>query len=165
MYGWLVFKLMNSSEEEMVTSTEAGEAAYEKTIISPTPLDPAIAAEILKEVKRIFDDQGIVFWLGSGTCLGCIRENRFIPWDDEMDTASVIGMHGLDEKTVYRIAKVFKQYGFYPRIRNYPVARQVSVPGAGSFCKGARYGYMEKALTVVEPGPREPVKGRGISRC
>ena len=102
----------------MITSNEAGEAAYEKTIISPTPLDPVIAAETLKEVKRIFDDQGIVFWLGSGTCLGCIRENRFIPWDDEMDTASVIGMHDLDEKTVYRIANVFKEHGFYPRIRN-----------------------------------------------
>lgn len=102
----------------MVESNEAGEAAYDKTIVSPTPLDPVIAAETLKEVKRIFDDQGIVFWLGSGTCLGCIRENRFIPWDDEMDTASVIGMHDLDEKTVYRIANVFKENGFYPRIRN-----------------------------------------------
>ena len=113
---------MSRSEEdkEIVARNDAAEAAYEKTIISPTPLDPVIAAEILKEVKRIFDDQGIVFWLGSGTCLGCIRENRFIPWDDEMDTASVIGMHGLDEKTVYRIANVFKRNGFYPRIRNNP---------------------------------------------
>jgi hypothetical protein len=100
----------------MVTSNESAEEAYNKTIISPTPLDPVIAAERLKEVKRIFDEQGIVFWLGSGTCLGCIRENRFIPWDDEMDTASVIGMHGLDEETVYRIANVFKGNGFYPRI-------------------------------------------------
>ena len=120
MCRWRVFKLISRSEEEMVASNEAGEAAYEKTIISPTPLDPVIAAEILKEVKHIFDDQGIVFWLGSGTCLGCIRENRFIPWDDEMDTASVIGMHGLDEKMIYRIAKVFKGNGFYPRIRNNP---------------------------------------------
>ena len=102
--------------KELLTSDEANEAAYAKTIISPTPLDPVIAAERLKEVKRIFDDQGIVFWLGSGTCLGCIRENRFIPWDDEMDTASVIGMHGLDEETVYRTANVFKENGFYPRI-------------------------------------------------
>ena len=102
--------------KELLTSDEANEAAYAKTIISPTPLDPVIAAERLKEVKRIFDDQGIVFWLGSGTCLGCIRENRFIPWDDEMDTASVIGMHGLDEETIYRTANVFKENGFYPRI-------------------------------------------------
>ena len=104
----------------MVTSNEAGEAAYVKTTESPTPLDPALAAERLKEVKRIFDDQGIVFWLGSGTCLGCIRENRFIPWDDEIDTASVIGMHGLREETIYRIADVFTKTGFYSRIRSNP---------------------------------------------
>ena len=98
----------------------AGEAAYQKTIKNPTPLDPELAAQRLKEVKRIFDDQGVVFWLGSGTCLGCIRENRFIPWDDEMDTASVIGMHGLDDETIYRVADVFRESGFYPRIRNNP---------------------------------------------
>jgi hypothetical protein len=109
----------------MVTSSEAGEAAYVKTTESPTPLDPVLAAERLREVKRVFDDQGIVFWLGSGTCLGCIRENRFIPWDDEIDTASVIRMHGLREETIYRIADVFTKAGFYSRIRSNP--RYISV--------------------------------------
>ncbi len=96
------------------------EAVYQKTIKSPTPLDPDIAAQRLKEVKRIFDDQGITFWLGSGTCLGAIREGRFIPWDDEMDTASIIGMHGLTEETVYRVADVFRAHGFIPRVRPNP---------------------------------------------
>jgi hypothetical protein len=104
----------------MIDSNEAGETAYIKTTESPTPLDPALAAERLKEVKRIFDDQGIVFWLGSGTCLGCIREDNFIPWDDEIDTASVIGMHGLTEETIYHIADVFMEAGFYSRIRSNP---------------------------------------------
>ena len=104
----------------MVTSNEAGEAAYLKTTEDPTPLDPALAAERLREVKRIFDNQGIVFWLGSGTCLGCTRENGFIPWDDEIDTASVIGMHGLREETIYRIADVFTEAGFYSRVRSNP---------------------------------------------
>lgn len=111
----------------MVTRDVAGEAAYTKTIKSPTPLDPAIAAERLKEVKRIFDDQDIVFWLGSGTCLGYIRENRFIPWDDEIDTASVIGMHGLDEETIYRMGDVFKENGFYARIRSNPQYMSVAL--------------------------------------
>ena len=104
----------------MENTTDAGEAAYEKTIISPTPLNPSVAAELLKEVKRIFDEQAIVFWLGSGTCLGSIREGRFIPWDDEMDPASGIGMNGLDEGTIYRVAEVFKTQGFYPRISSNP---------------------------------------------
>ena len=56
----------------------ANEAAYEKTIKDPTPLDPAVAAERLKLVKRIFDEQGVIFWIGSGTLLGAVREGRFI---------------------------------------------------------------------------------------
>ncbi|MCH9035883.1 MAG: LicD family protein [Chloroflexi bacterium] len=100
----------------MVTSNEAGEAAYDKTIISPTPLDPAAAAERLKEVKGIFDQLGVVFFLGSGTCLGAIRENRFIPWDDEMDTASVIGLHGLTEGTIDRVIDAFTENGYYVHV-------------------------------------------------
>lgn len=104
---------------------EAGKAAYEKTIVSPTPFNHEFGARRLKEVKQIFDDQGVVFWLGSGTCLGCIRDGDFIAWDDEIDTASVIGMHGLDEANVYRVAEVFRENGFYPNIS--PNPRYVSV--------------------------------------
>ena len=63
----------------MVTLTEPGEAAYDKTIKSPEPMDPAVAAERLRDVKRIFDQMGIVFFLGSGTCLGAIRGERVHP--------------------------------------------------------------------------------------
>ena len=47
----------------MVTNNESGEAAYDKTIISPTPLDPVIAAEILKEVKHILMTKALYFGL------------------------------------------------------------------------------------------------------
>ena len=100
----------------MVTSNEAGEAAYEKSLKSPTPLDPAAAAERLKDVKRIFDQLGVVFFLASGTCLGAIRENRFIPWDDEMDTASVIGLHGVTEETIDRVIDAFTETGYYAHV-------------------------------------------------
>ena len=109
----------------MTEQNPAGEAAYEKTIKDPTPLDPDVAAARLREVKRIFDEQGVNFWLGSGTLLGAVREGRFIPWDDEMDTAGVIGMHGLDMDTIYRVGEAFRAHGFYPRIR--PNVRHVSV--------------------------------------
>ncbi len=104
---------------------DAEEAAYQKTIVSPAPLDPEVAARRLKEVKRIFDEHGVVFWLGSGTCLGAVREGRFIPWDDEMDTASIIGMHGLTVDVIHHMAAVFREYGFAPRISFNP--RHVSV--------------------------------------
>ena len=96
------------------------EATYLKTIVAPTPMDPNVAAERMREVKRIFDEQGVVFWLGSGTCLGAVREGNFIPWDDETDTASIVGMHGLTLDEVYRVADVFRQHGFMARIRPNP---------------------------------------------
>ncbi len=104
---------------------DAAEAAYRKTIVSPTPLDPEVAARRLKEVKRIFDENNVTFWLGSGTCLGATREGRFIPWDDEMDTASIVGMHGLTVDGIHRMADVFRGHGFTPRITFNP--RHVSV--------------------------------------
>ncbi len=100
----------------MVTSSKAGEAAYEKSIKSPKPLDPAVAAERLKDVKRILDQLGVVFFLGSGTCLGAIRENRFIPWDDEMDTCSVIGLHGFTEEMIERVIAAFTENGYYVHV-------------------------------------------------
>ena len=100
----------------MTTLTEPGEAAYDKTIRSPEPMDPAVAAERLRDVKRIFDQMGIVFFIGSGTCLGAIRENGFIPWDDEMDTASVIGLHGLTEEIINQGIAAFTDNGYYVHV-------------------------------------------------
>jgi hypothetical protein len=36
------------------------------------------AVEILKTT-------GVLFWLDQGTLLGCIRDRRLIPWDDDID--------------------------------------------------------------------------------
>ena len=106
---------------------DPGAAAYQKSITEPTPLNPALAARRMREVKAIFDRLGVVFWLGSGTCLGAVREGGFIPWDDETDTASVIGLHGLTERRFDEVVREFESAGFYAHVGKNPRHNGMSI--------------------------------------
>lgn len=44
-----------------------------------------IAVENLMEIKDIFDENGIGFWLDSGTLLGAVRNGKLIEWDEDID--------------------------------------------------------------------------------
>lgn len=51
----------------------------------PPPMNKTKAREILLRIKKIFDNLKIKFWLGHGTCLGAVREGRFMPYDFDLD--------------------------------------------------------------------------------
>ena len=80
------------------------------------PMDMPTAESLLKEAKAILDQLGIDFFLRHGTCLGAVRDQAFIPWDDDLDIGSVIGLHGLTEKKVYETAEAFKENGYNMKV-------------------------------------------------
>lgn len=44
-----------------------------------------IAERMLKNIAAILDQCKIDYWLEGGTLLGIIRENRLLPWDNDID--------------------------------------------------------------------------------
>ena len=44
-----------------------------------------ILLKMMKDVHRFFTDNGIKYSLSGGSLLGAVRENGFIPWDDDID--------------------------------------------------------------------------------
>lgn len=46
-----------------------------------------VILEIYKAVKEICDAHEIVYYAVGGTCIGAVRHNGFIPWDDDLDIA------------------------------------------------------------------------------
>jgi len=47
--------------------------------------DQEALLELLVRVKEILDDNGIVFYLFGGSCIGALRHKGFIPWDYDID--------------------------------------------------------------------------------
>jgi len=76
------------------------------------PMDMSVAEVLLKEAKQILDDLEIPFFLRHGTCLGAVRDGAFIPWDDDLDIGSVIGLHGLTDEIVEAAAVEFRKHGY-----------------------------------------------------
>ena len=100
----------------MALSNGAGESALERTYSDSRPIDVAIAKEMLREAKQIMDQLEVVFFLRQGTCLGAVRDNDLIPWDDDVDLGSVIGLNGLTERSIDPVVAAFRDNGYFAKV-------------------------------------------------
>ena len=62
------------------------------------PMDTISAENVLREFKSIVDSIGVTFFLRQGTCLGAVRDQHIIPWDDDIDVGSCLCILGSENQ-------------------------------------------------------------------
>lgn len=61
---------------------------------------------LLSNTKKFLNKNKIEYWLDGGTLLGAMRNNKFIPWDDDCDLA-------IYEENYYKLENIVKQLPYY----------------------------------------------------
>jgi hypothetical protein len=102
--------------QESTTSDADNAALMQEIERSIPPMNIANAGRLLDEARDIFDSQGIVFFLRQGTCLGAVRDQALIPWDDDLDLGSIIGLHGFNEDYIAPAVEAFRAIGCYVEV-------------------------------------------------
>ncbi len=100
----------------MEINNTADEVALNRSVEILQPIEINTAEMVLKEMKQILNELGVIFFLRKGTCLGAVRDNKLIPWDDDLDIGSVMGYNGLTEKSVEQVVTALKDNGYLIKV-------------------------------------------------
>ena len=102
----------------MASESRADEAELFESYAILHHMDPELAKQMLKEAKEIMDSLGVPFFLRQGTCLGAVRDQAFIPWDDDIDLGCVIGLNGLTEDMIDPVFDAFRAQGYFVNVES-----------------------------------------------
>ena len=95
-------------------------------------MDMPVAESVLKDANRIMAELGVSYFLRHGTCLGAVRDGAFIPWDDDLDVGSILGLHGLTVEKVEQTVDVFRDNGFTATVVHNELNISVSMQKSGT---------------------------------
>ena len=65
--------------------------------------------ELLLETLDILEGSNFQYWISQGTLLGLVRENRILPWDNDIDIS--VWAHEVSKE---EILQLFTPHGFKP---------------------------------------------------
>lgn len=132
-----------------------------------------VALEIMDSIEKVCTKHNITWWVESGTLLGAVRHNGFIPWDDDCD----IAMMRDDYEKFLQVAPKEIGEGFYvqiPGVDKYYPKKLVKVRKLGTklvdedesfdekynqgifvdvFCWDCYYGWEKKLIDIFEIVP------------
>jgi phosphorylcholine metabolism protein LicD len=74
-----------------------------------------IAEKMLHDVTRIFDLVSAPYWLEGGTQIGIVREQRLLPWDNDMD----ISMYDTTKSKLWLIIPLLLVRGYRLTLQNH----------------------------------------------
>ncbi len=101
---------------DMELSDAENAALMDELMRAIPPMDVRDGKKLLLEAKEVFDEHGIVFFLRQGTCLGAVRDQALIPWDDDLDLGSIIDMHGFSEDMIGPAVESLRANGCYVEV-------------------------------------------------
>jgi hypothetical protein len=132
-------------------------AIHARLVEKLAPLDIPKAIDVLLEIKEVMDKAGISFFLRQGTCLGAVRDKTFIPWDDDIDIGSVLGLHGLSEEKIEPVVRTLRERGFITKLEHTDDFVWVPIAKPPVMVDWECYRIMDDAVFMY-PASRIPVR-------
>lgn len=72
------------------------------------------AIKLLFDVKNIFDELSLNYWIEGGTLLGAVRDKKLIPWDHDIDMGTI----NKSDKDIQKLIQKLKK-NFYVSVKGF----------------------------------------------